>query len=149
LRFAIFGLTVSSSWGNGHATLWRGLIRALTADGHEVVFFERDVPYYANTRDLHRLGPGAELLLYSEWEEISERAAAEVGRADASIVTSYCPDAVHASDLILGRAPGLRIFYDLDTPVTLARVAAGESVFYIPSYGLGDFDLVLSYTARR
>src|SRR5690606_1266809 len=66
MEFALFGLTVSSSWGNGHATLWRGLIRALTGQGHEVVFFERDVPYYAVSRDLHRLCDGAELLLYPD-----------------------------------------------------------------------------------
>ncbi len=63
-----------------------------------------------------------------------------------AIVTSYCPDAIAASDLILDEAPGLAIFYDLDTPVTLARLSAGESVPYIPAAGLGDFDLVLSYT---
>ncbi len=146
LKFAIFGLTVSSSWGNGHATLWRGLIRALTEQGHEVVFFERDVPYYASARDLHRLGDGAELILYPDWESVSERASAEVRRADVAMVTSYCPDAIQASDLILEEAPGLALFYDLDTPVTLARLSAGEGVPYIPLGGLGDFDLVLSYT---
>jgi spore maturation protein CgeB len=146
LKFAIFGLTVSSSWGNGHATLWRGLIRALTAQGHEVVFFERDVPYYAGARDLHRLGDCAELILYPDWESVSERALAEIQRADVAMVTSYCPDAIRATELVLDEAPGLAVFYDLDTPVTLAKLGSGETVPYIPARGLGDFDLVLSYT---
>ena len=146
MRFAIFGLTVSSSWGNGHATLWRGLIRALSGLGHDIVFFERDVPYYASNRDLHRLDGGAELVLYSDWTDVAERAAVEIRRADVAMVTSYCPDAIAASALIADQAPALSIFYDLDTPVTLARLGAGEQVPYVPEHGLGEFDLVLSYT---
>ncbi len=57
MKLAIFGLTISSSWGNGHATLWRGLCRALAKQGHRIVFFERDLPYYAPHRDLREL-PG-------------------------------------------------------------------------------------------
>ena len=68
MNLVIFGLSVSSSWGNGHAALWRGLIRALLAGGHRVTFFERDVPYYAQHRDLHALPPGGELVLYPEWD---------------------------------------------------------------------------------
>jgi spore maturation protein CgeB len=146
MKFAIFGLTVSSSWGNGHATLWRGLINALTRLGHEVVFFERDVAYYAETRDLHELCAGARLVLYSDWREIAPTARAEAGSSDVAIVTSYCPDGAVASDLVLAEAPELTVYYDLDTPVTLARLRAGEEVPYLPSQGLGDFDLVLSYT---
>jgi spore maturation protein CgeB len=146
LRFVIFGLTVSSSWGNGHATLWRGLINALTRLGHEVVFFERDVPYYADNRDLKRLGDGAELILYPDWEGVRDRARTELRRADVAIATSYCPDAVAASAMILNEAPGACLFYDLDTPVTLARLSSGERPAYLPPEGLGGFDLVLSYT---
>jgi spore maturation protein CgeB len=146
MKFAIFGLTVSSSWGNGHATLWRGLINALTRHGHEVVFFERDVSYYAENRDLHELCDGARLLLYSDWASIAETASAEVGASDVAIVTSYCPDGAVASDLVLAEAPELTVYYDLDTPVTLARLKAGETVSYLPAQGLGDFDLVLSFT---
>ena len=144
MRLTIFGLTVSSSWGNGHATLWRGLIRALGAAGHHVTFVERDVPWYADARDLHDL-PGGRLFLYREWGEVlAERRA--LLDADAVIVTSYCPDAVAATRLIEDEAGGRRVFYDLDTPVTLAALAAGVAVPYLPPEGLGGFDLVLSYT---
>ncbi len=146
MKFVIFGLTVSSSWGNGHATLWRGLIRALDRLGHEIVFFERDVSYYAGARDLHELPGRSELILYSDWEAVRERASREVAGADVAMVTSYCPDGVAASDLVLDEGPALRLFYDLDTPVTLARLSAGAAVPYLPPYGLGEFDLVLSYT---
>src|SRR5262249_34585351 len=69
MKLVIFGLSVSSSWGNGHATLWRGLLRALAKRGHTVVFFERDTPYYAEHRDLTELADG-ELILYSDWDAV-------------------------------------------------------------------------------
>jgi spore maturation protein CgeB len=144
LKIVIFGLSLSSSWGNGHATLWRGLCRALIARGHCVVFFERDTPYYAAHRDLTEL-PGGALILYSTWGEVRGRVRAHLADADVSIVTSYCADALAATDEVLCSRTS-RVFYDLDTPVTLARLRSGEAVGYIDERGLGDFDLVLSYT---
>ncbi len=148
MKLVIFGLTISSSWGNGHATLWRGLCRALAKLGHRVVFFERDVPYYARNRDLLEL-PGTDLRLYSDWESILPAARREVADADAAMVTSYCPDGVPASALVLATAGPLTVFYDLDTPITLERLRRGEAVPYLPAEGLGGFDLVLSYTGGR
>ncbi|MFL5577006.1 MAG: glycosyltransferase, partial [Gemmatimonadaceae bacterium] len=146
MKLVVFGLSVSSSWGNGHATLWRGLIRALVARGHRVVFFERDVPYYAAHRDLTALPDGGELVLYAEWESARRAARAPLADADVAIVTSYCADGVAATELVAESAVPLSAFYDLDTPVTLARLAAGEPVPYLGPRGLRDFDLVLSYT---
>jgi spore maturation protein CgeB len=148
VKLVIFGLSVSSSWGNGHATLWRGLIRALHDLGHKVVFFEQDAPYYAQHRDLVDL-PGGELILYSNWAEAAARAARELADADVGVVTSYCPDASQASELLLTSPARIRCFYDLDTGVTLSRLRAGETVSYIPPGGLADFDIVLSYTGGR
>jgi spore maturation protein CgeB len=145
VKIVIFGLTISSSWGNGHATLWRGLCKYLARMGHDVVFFERDVPYYAGARDLFEL-PGGRLELYASWDAIRSRAQADIWDADAAIVTSYCPDGLTATELMLDQGRGLRVFYDLDTPVTLAKLRAGEAVRYIGPLGLGGFDLVLSFT---
>ncbi len=144
MKFVVFGLTISSTWGNGHATLWRGLCKALARAGHSVVFFERDVPYYADTRDCIDI-PRGRLMLYRDWEDIRGEAANELHDADVAMITSYCVDGVAAADLVL-EARGTRVFYDLDTPVTLARLAQGESLPYIGSRGLSDFDLVLSFT---
>ena len=52
LDIVIFGLSITSSWGNGHATTYRALVRALAARGHRIRFFERDRPWYADNRDL-------------------------------------------------------------------------------------------------
>jgi spore maturation protein CgeB len=145
MKFVIFGLTITSSWGNGHATLWRGLCKALIRRGHKVTFFEHDVPYYAQHRDLNEL-PGGELVLYTNWNELLPRATRELADADVGIVTSYCPDGIAASQLVLDSSAKLKTFYDLDTPVTLDALSAGKEVSYIGERGLRDFDLVLSYT---
>lgn len=145
MKLVVFGLTISSSWGNGHATLWRGLAKALARQRHQLVFFERDVPYYAGARDLYEI-PDGELVLYADWKEIAARAQRHVLDADVAMVTSYCPDALTATDLIARHGRGLRVFYDLDTPVTLALLASGGTVPYVGGRGFADFDLVLSYT---
>lgn len=145
MKLVIFGLTISSSWGNGHATLWRALCRALSRDGHCVVFFERDVDYYASHRDYFEL-PGGRIVFYRDWNQILPVAARELSDADAGMVTSYCPDGGAASELVLECRSVKRCFYDLDTPVTLEHLRAGQSVSYLPPEGLSGFDLVLSYT---
>lgn len=145
MRLVIFGLSVSSSWGNGHATLWRGLIRALARRGWRVTFFERDVPYYAGSRDRRGI-EGGELVLYSGWQDLVPHAAAAVAESDAVIITSYCPDAQSARDLAFERGRGVTVFYDLDTPVTLARLRSGGAPDYIGEAGLAGYDLVLSFT---
>jgi spore maturation protein CgeB len=147
MKLVIFGLTISSSWGNGHATLWRALCGALARRGHRVVFFERDVPYYAWNRDLHEI-PCGKLVLYSEWEAVVDNARRELSDADVGLVTSYCPDGLAASDLVLG-SHTLRVFYDLDTPVTLDRLERGDALSYIGPLGLQYFDLVLSFTGGK
>jgi spore maturation protein CgeB len=144
-KLVVFGLTVSSSWGNGHATLWRGLIAALARRGWQVVFYEHDEPYYAHSRDLTEL-PGGRLVLYEDWESIRRQAEADVADADAAMVTSYCPDGIPAGRLVGSATTALKLFYDLDTPVTLSRLEQGETVPYIGPEGLGAYDLVLSFT---
>jgi spore maturation protein CgeB len=145
MKFVVFGLSVSSSWGNGHATLWRGLIAALARRSHTVVFFERDVPYYAAHRDLAEL-PGGRLVLYPDWQAVRELARAELADADVAVVTSYCPDAIEAGEEVYDASRPIRLFYDLDTPVTLDHMAKGAAVPYIGPCGLAGYDLVLSYT---
>jgi spore maturation protein CgeB len=148
MKLVVFGLSVTSSWGNGHATLWRGLCRALHRRGHRVLFFERDQPFYATTRDLAEQ-PGLEVILYREWEDVRRRAASELDDADASIVTSFCADGPLASQLVLSSRANVRAFYDLDTPVTFAALEREQQVFYLPQMGLGEFDVVLSYTGGK
>src|SRR5918992_3443268 len=147
MKLLIFGLTISSSWGNGHATLWRGLCRALGARGHDVTFFEKNVPYYAAHRDT--VSPeGCRLHLYDSWDAVRVDAEAALSDADVGMVTSYCPDSRNAYELLLD-SRAMSVFYDLDTGITLSSLRGGERVPYVPAEGLAEFDLVLSYTGGR
>ena len=147
MKLVIFGLTISSSWGNGHATVWRGLCRELARLGHQVIFFEKNVAYYAAHRDFHDI-PGGKLILYETWSEALSQARQHLADAEVAMVTSYCPDGIAATEVVVSSRP-LRVFYDLDTPVTLERIEAGHGVSYIGASGLRDFDIVLSFTGGR
>jgi spore maturation protein CgeB len=144
MKLVVFGLSVSSAWGNGHATQWRGILRALARRGHEVVFFERDTPFYAAHRDMP-VGDGYTIVAYPSFAAVRERALAELEAADAAIVTSYQADARDAASLVLA-SRAVRAFYDLDTPITIDMRARGEDVPWLPREGLGGFDVVLSFT---
>src|SRR5439155_25983762 len=102
-------------------------------------------PYYASTRDLREI-PGGELVLYTDWSEARAEAHRHLADADVAMVTSYCPHGIAAAELVAGTDRPLRIFYDLDPPVTLSRLRRGEPTSYIGPRGLRDFDLALSFT---
>jgi spore maturation protein CgeB len=145
MKLVVFGLSVTSAWGNGHATLWRALCRALGEAGHRTVFFEHDTPWYAGARDDLAIR-GLRAVVYPDWGSVASQAREELRDADAVIVTSYCTDGPAAAALAMQEGRAVRVFYDLDTPVTIARLAQGERPDYLPADGLGGFDLVLSYT---
>lgn len=144
MRFCIFGLTLSSAWGNGHATHYRALLRALHRRGHEITFFEKDVEYYALRRDFAACDY-CDLKFYESWDEASSSALACAAESDVVIVGSYCPEGARINDEILSLNRPLRIFYDLDTPVTLDRLNRG-TVEYLRPHQVAEFDLVLSFT---
>jgi spore maturation protein CgeB len=150
VRFAIFGLTISSAWANGHATPWRGLLKALYTAGHHATFYERDVDYYAAHRDLPR-PEFCDLVLYASWPEVLDRATAVLQEVDVTIVTSYCPDGLAACQLVLDTPRPLHVFYDLDTPITVAAltehgVAVPGGARYLTPQLIPEFDLYLSFT---
>jgi spore maturation protein CgeB len=144
LRIVILGLSITSSWGNGHATTYRALVRELVRRGHDVLFLERDQPWYAQNRDLPRPAYGR-TELYRDLMELASRFAREVRRCDLAIVGSFVPDGAEVGDWVQREAAGVKAFYDIDTPVTLARLARGEHCYLTPSQVPG-YDLYLSFT---
>jgi spore maturation protein CgeB len=143
LRLVVLGLSLSSSWGNGHATTYRALLKAFAARGHDVLFLERDVPWYAAHRDLPE--PGfCDLALYADLDGLEEHRGA-IAEADAVIVGSYVPDGIAAGARVLDWARGVTAFYDIDTPVTLAALET-RTCAYLAADQIRDYDLYLSFT---
>jgi len=143
MKLVVLGLSLASSWGNGHATTYRALLRAFAARGHDVTFLERSVPWYAGSRrDLP--DPGfCRLAFYAGPAELVAWQA-EIASADAVIVGSYVPDGVAVGAWVQRTAKGVTAFYDIDTPVTLAKLAAGDEEYLSPRLIPG-FDLYLSF----
>jgi spore maturation protein CgeB len=144
MRIVFLGLSITSSWGNGHATNYRALVRALTERGHDVLFLERDVPWYAAQRDLPR-PPWGETVLYGSLDELRRAHGAAVRDADAVIVGSYVPDGVAVGEWVVATARGVPVFYDIDTPVTLAALL-GSTCAYLTRELVRAYRLYLSFT---
>ena len=144
LRIVVLGLSITSSWGNGHATNYRALVRALADRGHDVLFLERDKPWYAAERDLPR-PPWGRTELYTSLDELRERFGADIREADLVLIGSYVPDGVEVGEAVLDCARGPVVFYDIDTPVTYAALARGECEYLTPELA-ARFDLYLSFT---
>ena len=143
MKIVFLGLSITSSWGNGHATNYRALVRELSARGHDVLFLERDVPWYAAHRDLPE-PPWGRTALYGSLEELEEHAD-DVAAADLVLVGSYVPEGVAVAEWALQRADGAVAFYDIDTPITLAKLRGGDAEYLAPAL-VGRFDLYLSFT---
>ncbi len=144
MRIVILGLTITSSWGNGHATTFRGLVRGLAQRGHSVLFLERDKPWYAEHRDLPA-PPYGDTQLYAGLEELQQRWSGAIQAADLVVVGSYVPDGIAVGALVQRLAAGVTAFYDIDTPVTLAALADDACGYLTPEL-LRGFDLYLSFT---
>ena len=143
MKLVVLGLSLSSSWGNGHATTYRALLAAFAARGHDILFLERDKPWYAAQRDL--ADPAyCRLAFYDDFGGL-EVWRSEIAAADAVIVGSYVPEGVAVGRWVQDVAGGVRAFYDIDTPVTLAKLAAGDFEYLEPAM-IPAYDLYLSFT---
>lgn len=145
MNIVILGLSITSSWGNGHATTYRSLVKGLHKRGHNVLFLERDMPWYASNRDM----PDPEfckLKLYNSPEELEILFYNDVKNADCIIVGSYVPDGIRIGKWVTRTASGIKAFYDIDTPVTLAALRYNKCA-YLEASMIPEFDLYLSFSA--
>jgi spore maturation protein CgeB len=144
MRIVILGLSISSSWGNGHATTYRALVRALALRGHEVLFLERDAPWYAENRDAP-VPEGCRWRLYDSIADLQNRFGSDVRHADAVVVGSYVPQGVEVGRWVTRVARGVTAFYDIDTPITLAKLERGDEE-YLSRDMLPRYEVYLSFT---
>jgi spore maturation protein CgeB len=143
-RFCFLGLSITSSWGNGHATTYRALLRALAKRGHGLLFLERDLPWYAANRDLPA-PPFCRTELYGSLDELEARYAGAVRDADVVVVGSYVPDGIAVGSWVQRIARGITVFYDIDTPVTVRRLEAADCEYLTPELARR-YQLYLSFT---
>ena len=143
MKLVVLGLSLSSSWGNGHATTFRALLKAFAARGHDILFLERDVPWYASSRDI--TDPDYCRLEYYPDLHALDRLKHEIEDADAVMVGSYVPEGVAVGRYVQSHARGVTAFYDIDTPVTLAKLERGDFEYLAPEIVPG-YDVYLSFT---
>jgi spore maturation protein CgeB len=145
MKISIFGLTITSSWGNGHATTFRALCQALHQRGHSIVFFERDQEWYAGNRDLPG-PPYCDVRIFSDWNEVLPSVRTELSDSDVAVVGSYVPDGIAALDEVLASRVPVKAFYDIDTPITLGLLRKEAATAYLLKRHLPELDLYFSFT---
>lgn len=144
MKIVVFGLSITSSWGNGHATTYRALLSALQRRGHQILFFERDLEWYASNRDMPE-PPFCKVHIYESWDDIVLSVRRELADCDLAILGSYFPDGVKAANEILDSPAEVKAFYDIDTPITISKLRAGDSE-YLQRNQVAEFDLYFSFT---
>jgi spore maturation protein CgeB len=145
MKIVIFGLSVTSSWGNGHATTFRALCRALRERRHRIVFFEKNVEWYQNNRDLP--DPDfCDLRLFGSWSDVLPDARRELAGCDVAMVGSYFPDGIAAINEMFDSPAPVKTFYDIDTPITVGALRQHGATDYLDSAQIAGFDVYFSFT---
>jgi spore maturation protein CgeB len=145
MNIVVFGLSVTSTWGNGHGTTFRALLRALHQRGHHIVFFEKNVDWYASNRDL----PEPEfcrVVLFDHWRDILPQARKELRQADVAMLGSYFPHGIEAADEVADSAVPVKTYYDIDTPITVAALRQHGRTDYLEARQVPIFDVYFSFT---
>jgi len=145
MKITFFGLAITSSWGNGHATTYRALAQALHARGHEVVFYEKDLEWYASNRDMPE-PPFCKTRIYSDWNKILPQIRRDLRESDVAVVGSYVPDGVRCIDEVLASGTAVKAFYDIDTPITVEQLRQHGQTEYLKAEQIPGFDIYFSFT---
>ena len=145
MKIVLYGLTITSSWGNGHATTYRSLCKALAARGHQITFVEKDVEWYRSNRDLPR-PPFCTVRLYEDWTTEAKQLIELSRDADAVVIGSYFPDAIAATEALHTAGFGPILFYDIDTPITLAALRKAGHTAYLNASAIPHYAAYLSFT---
>lgn len=145
MKIVIFGLSITSAWGNGHATTFRALLEALHRRGHDIVFYEKDLEWYASNRDLPD-PPFCKVRLFKEWPTIAREARGELNDADVGVVGSYFPNGLAAIDELFDSRAAVKAFYDIDTPITISSLRQHGCTDYLKAEQVPGFDVYFSFT---
>lgn len=145
MKIVFFGLSITSAWGNGHATTFRSLLRALSERGHDILFFEKDVEWYASNRDLPE--PSfCDVRIFQSWNQSLPEVRRELAECDVAVVGSYFPLGIVAIEEVLASRAQVKAFYDIDTPITVAQLRQAGRTEYLQKEQIAGFDLYFSFT---
>ncbi|MBP0444188.1 glycosyltransferase [Roseomonas sp. SSH11] len=145
MRIAFYGSSLLSSYWNGAATYYRGLLRDLAARGHQVTFYEPDAFDRQKHRDIEP-PEWAEVRVYEATESAMRAVVAEAARADVVVKASgvgVFDDALIEGVMKAARPDAIRIFWDVDAPATLAEITPAPD--HALRRTLPSLDLVLTY----
>lgn len=145
MKIVVLGLTITSSWGNGHATTFRSLLKALRRRGHSIIFFEKDTEWYRSHCDMPR-PEFCKVVLYKEWSGVSAEVLRESRDADAVVLGSYFPDAIQTTEEMLDAGIAPLLFYDIDTPITMAALRAKGQAEYLKASSIPHYAAYMSFT---
>jgi spore maturation protein CgeB len=145
MKLTIFGLSLTSSWGNGHATTYRALCQALYRRGHRIVFFEHNLEWYQDNRDLPHPAY-CQLKTFDAWKEALPAVRRELADSDVAMVGSYFPDGVAALEELLSSRVPVKAFYDIDTPITVRSLKTHGRADYLHERHLPELDVYFSFT---
>ncbi|MFB3814649.1 MAG: glycosyltransferase [Terriglobales bacterium] len=145
MKIVIFGLSITSSWGNGHATTFRALCRALRSRGHHIIFYEKNLEWYAHNRDLPN-PDFCETRIFEDWDAVLPNARRELRNADVAMVGSYFPNGIAAIDEVLASRAAVKTFYDIDTPITIGQLRELGATGYLRTDQVAGVDVYFSFT---
>ncbi|QQR38041.1 CgeB family protein [Devosia rhizoryzae] len=145
MKIAFYGSSLLSAYWNGAATYYRGMLRALSAKGYDITFYEPDVYDRQKNRDIDP-PDWCKVVVYEGTVEALKQVAAEARHADIVIKASGVgfEDDLLLEQVLAHAAPhALRIFWDVDAPATLAELRANPE--HPLRKALETIDLVLTY----
>lgn len=139
----VLGLSLSSAWGNGHATAFRSILAGLDKLGHRILFLERAMPEFAAHRDLPD-PTFCDFALYGDLDDLGFRFGRAIRDAAVVMVGSSIAQGKQVLDIVLAIADGAVTFYDLDTPFTLLDLEDGLE-YYIARRQIPRLDAYYSF----
>jgi spore maturation protein CgeB len=145
MKIAFYGSSLVSSYWNGAATYYRGIIRDLARRGYDITFYEPDAYDRQSHRDIEP-PDWCRVVVYPATVEHMKRVVARAAEAD--IVVKASGVGVFDNELLDGvmaaaRPDAMRIFWDVDAPATIAELR--EHPDHPMHAGLADLDAVLTY----
>jgi spore maturation protein CgeB len=145
MKIAFYGSSLLSSYWNGAATYYRGMLGELAKRGYQITFYEPD----AFDRQKHRdIDPPdwARVVVYPATETAAQVVIGEAGEADVVVKASgvgVFDDALLEGVMAAARPHAVKIFWDVDAPATIAALRADPSA---PMHRvLPGLDMVLTY----